>query len=910
MMSNRLLSILGVVLASAACGPGEGNVGSARLELSISFERAGATRAMLSGLVDTIRVTVSAQGTVLRQQSFDYEALQGTVTDIPVGTGRTFTVEALGNDTRIYSGTADNITIAKNQTASVPVVLAPAYSSDVYPPAAVTDLIARGNGTTVTLTWTASGNDARAGQAHSYDLRISPSTIQAANFDAATQVSDAPAPGVAGQAEQYVHDFGTSGTYHFALKVRDDAGNWSAISNEAIVTLTGPDTMPPATVANLTVFMVGSDSVTLTWTAPGDDGSAGTVTDYDLRWSTAEITAGNFSSATRATGPAQKVPGGQTESVVVNGLTPGTRYWFALKAVDDADNWSAMSNVVNALIQDQTPPAQVTDLRETAQTATSITLGWTAPGDDGASGIATRYDIRYAATEITSANFTQAQAVQNPPAPQVAGAAESVTIAGLTQGQPYYFALKAYDDEDNEGPMSNVATATPGVVDTTPPADVTNLAVQSVAETSVTLAWTAPGDDGSVGTVTSYDVRMSTAEITAANFDTAQPVAGPSTIVSAGLSQTLVVDSLTRGTPYWFALKAADERNNSSGISNVISATPDDVTAPQAVTDLAAVVASDTSATLTWKAPYDDSAVEAVTRYDIRWSTSTIDEQNFTSATQVLNPPAPLAPGSDQLLVVDSLPAGATVYFAIKAFDVADNASALSNPASAAMRVVPSAVTTLSVSAVADTGVTLTWKAPHDDTATEAVAAYEIRYSTGTIDDGNFDQATLVTNPPTPQAPESDETLVVSPLNINTPYTFALVAIDEHGNRSALSNVISGEPGSQDTTPPAAIDNLAAAPTATAGEIQLSWTAPGDDGAGGGPVASYDVRYSTSPIDDANFASATQVFWSGTIADPASQQTFLVTGLTSATVYYFAVKGVDNRGLLAPLSNVPSATPN
>ncbi len=909
-MRNRLLSILGVVLASAACGPGETDVGSARLELSISFERAGATRAMLSGLVDTIRVTVSAQGKVLRQQSFDYEALQGTVTDIPAGTGRTFTVEALGNDTRIYSGTADNITIEKNQTASVPVVLAPAYSSDVYPPAAVTDLIARGNGTTVTLSWTASGNDARAGQAHSYDLRVSPSTIQAANFAAATQVNDAPAPGVAGNAEQYVHDFGTSGTYHFALKVRDDAGNWSAISNEAIVTLTGPDTMPPATVANLTVFMVGSDSVTLTWTAPGDDGSAGTVTDYDLRLSTAEITAANFSSATRATGPAQKVPGGQTESVVVSGLTPGTRYWFALKAVDDAGNWSAMSNVPNALIQDQTPPAQVTDLHETAQTATSITLGWTAPGDDGTTGTATRYDIRYAATAITTANFAQAQAVQNPPAPQAAGAAESVTIAGLTQGQLYYFALKAYDDEDNEGPMSNVATATPGVVDVTPPADVTDLSVLSRTETSVTLAWTAPGDDGNIGTVSSYDVRVSTAEITAANFGAAQQAPGPTTIVSAGLNQTLTVANLTRGTPYWFALKAADERDNISGMSNVVTATPDDVSAPQAVSDLAATAASDTSVTLTWKAPYDDSATEAVTRYDIRHSTSPITEQNFSSATQVPSPPAPLAPGSDQLLLVDNLAAGATHYFAVKAFDEADNPSALSNVPSAVARVLPSAVTTLAVSAVADTSATLTWKAPHDDTATEAVTAYEIRYSTGTIDDSNFDQATLVANPPTPQAPDSDETLVVGSLTINTPYTFALVAIDEHGNRSALSNVVSGEPGSQDATPPAAIADLAAAPTATAGEILLTWTAPGDDGSAGGPVASYDVRYSESPIDDANFASATQAPWSGAIVNPALEQTLTVTGLTSGTLYHFAVKARDNRGLLAPLSNVPSATPN
>ena len=37
----------------------------------------------------------------------------------------------------------------------------------------------------------------------------------------------------------------------------------------------------------------------LTWTAPGNDGSVGEATGYDLRYSTSPINAGNFSSATQ-----------------------------------------------------------------------------------------------------------------------------------------------------------------------------------------------------------------------------------------------------------------------------------------------------------------------------------------------------------------------------------------------------------------------------------------------------------------------------------------------------------------------------------------------------------------------------------------------------------------------------------
>jgi len=42
-------------------------------------------------------------------------------------------------------------------------------------------------------------------------------------------------------------------------------------------------------------------SVRLTWTTPGDDSLTGTASQFDLRYSTAQITAANFASATRWT---------------------------------------------------------------------------------------------------------------------------------------------------------------------------------------------------------------------------------------------------------------------------------------------------------------------------------------------------------------------------------------------------------------------------------------------------------------------------------------------------------------------------------------------------------------------------------------------------------------------------------
>jgi hypothetical protein len=72
---------------------------------------------------------------------------------------------------------------------------------------------------------------------------------------------------------------------------------------------------------------------------------------------------------------------------------------------------------------------------------------------------------------------------------------------------------------------------------------------------------------------------------------------------------------------------------------------------------------------------------------------------------------------------------------------------------------------------------------------------------------------------------------------------------------SVLIEVI--EPPAPDAMAPAAINNLVVA-YADATQVDLTWTATGDDG-GAGRASSYDLRYSTSFINDANWGSATQV---------------------------------------------------
>ncbi|NOT34806.1 MAG: DUF1565 domain-containing protein [Candidatus Eisenbacteria bacterium] len=104
----------------------------------------------------------------------------------------------------------------------------------------------------VILRWTATGDDGGIGIAAAIDLRWSLSPINSGNFDSATPVASAPVPLASGGVQTYVMLSLTPGTtYYFALKTRDDAGNWSPVSNIAnALTLSG-DTRAPAGITNL-----------------------------------------------------------------------------------------------------------------------------------------------------------------------------------------------------------------------------------------------------------------------------------------------------------------------------------------------------------------------------------------------------------------------------------------------------------------------------------------------------------------------------------------------------------------------------------------------------------------------------------------------------------------------------------
>jgi hypothetical protein len=124
------------------------------------------------------------------------------------------------------------------------------------------------------------------------------------------------------------------------------------------------------------------------------------------------------------------------------------------------------------------PPSRITDLAAAQVSDSSVTLTWTAPGDDGASGRAAVYELRRSSQPITDANFTAASVVPISQLPSDAGTGEQFVVRGLTPGTPYFFAIRAIDDAANASLVSNNVSVTTLAADTIRPAPIRDLSAK------------------------------------------------------------------------------------------------------------------------------------------------------------------------------------------------------------------------------------------------------------------------------------------------------------------------------------------------------------------------------------------------------------------------------------------------
>ena len=238
---------------------------------------------------------------------------------------------------------------------------------------------------------------------------------------------------------------------------------------------------------------------------------------------------------------------------------------------------------------DTTPPTAPANLRATAASASEIDLAWSASTDD--TGV-TGYSIeRCQGSGCTS--FA--------PVTSVSGTTTTYNNTGLAANTPYSYRVRAGDAAGNQGPYSNVASATtqaaPPPPDTTPPMAPTALVAAGTSASQVTLNWTASTDN--VG-VTLYSIERCQALVCSA-FGQVATVPGATT--------TYNDNGLAAGAQYSYRVRASDAAGNQSAYSNVANATTlVDATLPTAPGNLTATVGVNQSK-LTWVASTSNAGI-------------------------------------------------------------------------------------------------------------------------------------------------------------------------------------------------------------------------------------------------------------------------------------------------------------
>ena len=701
--------------------------------------------------------------------------------------------------------------------------------ADTTPPAAISNLTALA-GTldgVVVLKWTAPGDDETSGGITDgiYRIKVSTYYISSENFDLISHnprytygielSTSYTTPGV--EHSYTITGLNPGTTYYFAIKTRDDANNWSIWPGTSAVinsqSFTAAQDLPLQPPPSVNASGLNSTTIDVSWTLPPAPEYIDDRNKYSIYRATYSFTAKTDPNVTLI---ATILHPGTTHQDT--GLTAGVTYYYRIISLDKGDEGDGLfSLVLESTLSvtasaypppaaDTTPPAAISNL--TALTGTwggEIILKWTAPGDDGTSGTAAGYLVKYATSQIRSTDFYASWVSTYPQTwtPLPAGSEEQKILTGFTEGTTYYFAIKAYDEANNYGiwnssiDVAGVNTANFAPAQSISPATITTLsALPGTTGGTILLTWIAPGDDGIVGVASQYDIRYSTSPIdTESDFDNATQVTGVPPPAEPGTLQSMTVANLTPGTTYFFRMKTADERPNWSGLSNQTSTwagISEDNIPPGKITTLQAAQGINSGEIkLFWIEVGDDEYTGQITGgyYRIQYSTDT--SINWNKDNYNIEWPTSTVSGRNVSKIVTGLSPGVTYYFRIWTRDEV-NWSDISNAATAWAQIdniPPASITTLSaLTGIYPGEIRLSWISPGDDgnSGTITGGQFAIQYSSFISVVWSTSNAQI--RYPVNTVPGSFQYRTITGLSPGTTYYFRIWTADERPNWSDISN--------------------------------------------------------------------------------------------------------------------------
>jgi hypothetical protein len=371
-----------------------------------------------------------------------------------------------------------------------------------------------------------------------------------------------------------------------------------------------PDSTPPTAINDLSATAVSTNTISLSWTATGDDGLTGDIFggQYRIKYSSYTTSDPNFWTTGTWSDTQNKyeivfstnVLQGSQQTYVIKNLRGGVTYYFVIWLRDDENNWSTISNAEQVNIP-LVAPAPITDL--TAEgffvgiKESEIRLNWTAVGENGFVGQTTRYIIKVSSisniendTDFDNAlDLTQLVSITIP-TPKPAGSKEILLVSGLAPSVTYYFAIKAENSDGLRGSWSRINANQQNFAvafDEVPP-DVSNLKAFA-SNREVTLTW-------------EYNNKPKDFSFFRIYCDsTSSKLWDDSFVVAETTNTILVISNLENNVLYYFKVTVVDQPPlvlESNGV--VVSTTPY-FAKPQPVKNFTATALSTTSILFSWE---------------------------------------------------------------------------------------------------------------------------------------------------------------------------------------------------------------------------------------------------------------------------------------------------------------------
>jgi parallel beta-helix repeat protein len=224
-----------------------------------------------------------------------------------------------------------------------------------------------------------------------------------------------------------------------------------------------------------------------------------------------------------------------------SGLVNGERYYYWIRSMDARGQWSAFSDIINAVPMDSIPPAAPTGLEATAISDHEVLLTWEANTDDDLAGY-----ILF--MNNTNSGPTDKFHIIDTLSDQKT----SYTVSGLMEQVTYHFKLKAFDEVPNNSSFSAVASATPP--DETHPRPPTGLVISNATNNSLTISWTANTESDVVGYII-----FSSKSLSGSYENITQDLIKETQYIDTGLEEATI---------YYYKVSAVDDVGQESLISD------------------------------------------------------------------------------------------------------------------------------------------------------------------------------------------------------------------------------------------------------------------------------------------------------------------------------------------------------